>query len=141
MKTVLMARGVRPLRNGKPNAKLYPFFDQLSNLLKQEGYEVIELTKELPLLELKALVKSMFTTICCDSFLSHFCESIGAQAVVIFGPSDPKIFGCKSNINLFKSKAGFRKDQFKVWEDEPCNDSIWVTPEEILTVIKALETH
>src|SRR5690349_8577018 len=100
-KTILISRGVRPLRNGKTNAKTYPYFDELVSLLGD--YEIKEI-ETMPLEQLEPTIKSAETVICVDSFIQHFCWLIGKQAVVIWGKSDPLIFGHKENINILKDR-------------------------------------
>lgn len=134
MKTILIARGVRPLRNGKRSAKDYPYWDELITLLK-DTYEVQEI-KEMPLDELEVFLKSAASVICCDSFCQHFCWSIGKQAIVLWGKSDPEIFGHPEHINLLKSRANLRLDPFRWWEDVNYDASVFVSPG---VIIKALE--
>lgn len=135
MKPILIARGVRPLRNGNRSAKDYPFWDALITLLKNAGHEVIEIT-ELPLDELEAFVKSSLTVICCDSFMQHFCWSVGKQAVVLWGKSDPEIFGHPEHINLLKDKKNLRPDPYRWWEDVPYDPKVFVSPEVVFDFIK-----
>lgn len=47
-----------------------------------------------------ALLRVCKTFISVDTFLGHAGHAVGKKGVVLFGPSDPKIFGHDSNINI-----------------------------------------
>jgi hypothetical protein len=137
-KPILISRGVKPLRPlfvEQTSPKQYPFWDELVLLLGYEGYETRELT-EMPLPELEATIKDALCVICPDSFIQHFCWSVGVKAVVLWGYGDPQIFGHKENINLLKSRAYLRPDQFNIWEGVPCRKDIWVTPGIVIKTIQ-----
>jgi len=132
---ILIARGVKPLRNGNRSAKEYSFWDEL--IASLGDYEVQEIT-EIPLDELEKLIKSSLTIICCDSFVQHFCWYIGKQAIVLWGKSDPFVFGHPENINLFKDRKYLRPDPFRWWEDVPYDPDVFVRPEIIVQEINKL---
>jgi ADP-heptose:LPS heptosyltransferase len=131
---IIISRGVRQLRNGNRSAKDYPYWDKLIELLSKD-YEIIEVVKE-PLDKLEKMLKEAKHVICCDSFLQHFCWSIGVKAIVLWGLGDPLIFGHAENTNLLKGREYIRKDQFNMWEDVPYNAEAFVQPEEVLKHIK-----
>lgn len=131
---VLIARGVRPLRNGNRSAKDYPFWNELIEKLKAY-YEVKEIT-EMPLDDLETFIKSSLTVICCDSFCQHFCWSIGKRALVLWGKSDPEIFGHPENINLLKDKKYLRPDPYRWWEDVPYQPEAFVSHDEVIKSLK-----
>lgn len=135
MSLILLSRGVRPLRNGNRSAKEYPYWDDLANLLIQNGYTVEEV-KEMPLPELKTKIETSLTVIATDSFIQHFCWSIEKKAVVLWGVGDPNIFGHKENINLIKSRNNLRPDQFGMWEHVPYRNDVFVSPEIIVKAIQ-----
>jgi len=127
---VIIAKGVKPLRNGKKSAKEYPYWDELIRLL-EKNYTVKEVVHE-PLDILEQTLKNAHAVICCDSFLQHFCWSIGVKAIVLWGTSDPTVFGHKENINILKHKSYIRKNLFDTWEGEEHNPNAFVTPQEVL---------
>lgn len=135
MSLILISKGVRPLRNGKRSAKEYPYWTELIALLIKEGYEIEEI-KEMPLPELKAKIETGLTVIATDSFIQHFCWSVGKKSVVLWGVGDPNIFGHKENINLIKSRNNLRQDQFNFWEDVPYRPEVFVFPEVVVNSIK-----
>jgi len=127
---VVISRGVRPLRNGNRSAKDYPYWEELISLLK-EKYDVAEVVKE-PLDKLEKMLKEAKHVICCDSFLQHFCWHVGVKAIVLWGTSDPLIFGHAENLNILKDEKYLRKNQFDTWEAEPYNPDAFVKPEEVI---------
>lgn len=130
---VIISRGVKPLMNGNKSAKEYPYWEELIKLL-EKNYVVKEVVQE-PLDKLEQTLKSACAVICCDSFLQHFCWTIGVKAIVLWGTSDPAIFGHKENINLLKHKSYIRQNPFDGWESEPHNPNAFVPPQEILTYL------
>lgn len=127
---VIISKGVKPVRSGNKSAKEYPYWDELVALL-EKNYTVQEVVHE-PFDKLEQLLKSASAVICCDSFLQHFCWTIGVKAIVLWGTSDPSIFGHKENINLLKHRSYIRKNPFDDWESEEHNPKAFVTPQEIL---------
>lgn len=92
----------------------------------------------MPLPELEAFIKGSFTVIATDSFIQHFCWSIGKKAIVLWGVGDPLIFGHKENVNLLKSRDNVRPNQFDTWEDVPYRPEVFVSPEEVLKHVRNL---
>jgi len=135
MKKILLSRGVKPMRDGKRSAKDYPHWAELKGLLISNGYQVDEIT-EMPLDNLKEFIESADTVIAPDSFIQHFCWSIGKQAIVLWGVGDPAIFGHKENINLLKSRNNLREKQFNFWEGQEHKNEVFMTPTEIIKVVK-----
>lgn len=145
---ILISPFSQKLRNGKENPKNYPFWRELIDLLIKEGMEItqigvkgeLELAKDcrfnLPLSELKKLIKKYDTWISVDNFLQHFCWYYGKKGIVLFSQSDPVIFGHPENINLLKSRDYLRKDQFDIWEKAEVNREAFVKPAEVMSYIK-----
>ena len=152
-KTIIIAPWAKSLRNGKENAKNYPFWPELVKLLKQDGFNTIQIgihgetdiganekRLNLSMGKLENLIKENSIVITVDSFIQHFCWYLNKPAIVIWGKSDPEIFGHPENINLLKDRVNLRLDPFRWWEDvEASNDlSIWVDPQTIFSKIKSL---
>lgn len=151
MQTILISPYSKPLRNGKQNPKNYPFWSELVSLLVRDKYKVIQIgvTGEevisqissilfnSSLSQLRDLVNGATTWIAIDNFFPHFatieCKKSG---VVLFGKSDPKIFGHLQNINLLKERKYLRSEQWKWWEEEEYNPEVFVSPQEVYTVVK-----
>ena len=135
----------KKLRNGKNNPKNYPYWKDLIALIDEpiiqvgiDGEEqlVPDFRKNLSLDELAELVKQCRTWISVDSFFQHFCWDLGKPGIVIWGQSDPKIFGHDENINILKDRKYLRKEQFFLWEQAEFRNDCWVSPQEILEKLK-----
>lgn len=131
----------KKLRNGKTNPKNYPFFKQLVELIDEpivqigiEGEEqlVEDFRKNLSLKELGSLVNECRTWISVDSFFQHFCWDLGKPGIVLWGQSDPNIFGHPENINMLKDRKYLREKQFWIWEQCEFRNDCWVSPEEVV---------
>jgi ADP-heptose:LPS heptosyltransferase len=151
-KTILISPWAKALRNGKENAKNYAYWKELVGLLKNSGFHVIQVgvTGErdigahekrlnLNLTQLKELIDSCAAVITVDSFIQHYCWYIGKQAVVLWGVSDPLIFGHPENINLLKSRESLRPDPFRWWEDVEYSNYVWFSPEYVYEEIVKLQ--
>ena len=154
MKRILISPNSRPLRNGKRNAKNYPWWEELIDSLKQTGdYYIIQIgrSEETPLknadeikfdlsfIDLRDLVNTCFLWLSVDNFFPHFCAAYKLiKGIVLWGRSDPGIFGY-DNINLLKDKRNLREKQFEGWEDIAYDENVFVSSNIILKEIKKLE--
>ena len=156
MKTVIFAPYAAKLRNGKMNPKNYPFWEELIGLLKEKGFHIVQIgvkseekingtdsfLRELSFSELEELIcKDETLVFSVDSFLPHFCRTLGRACIVLWGKSDPNIFGYPENINLLKNRSNLRSkhDQWVFWEDVPYDPEVFVKPEEVIKSIKFIE--
>jgi len=127
---VIISPYSRRMRNGNRNPKNYPYFEEVVKQLRKQGVYVIQIgikgEKELganktlfnkPLKELVALLNKCDKWISVDNFFSHLAYLHNKPGVVIFGQSDPEIFGHDFNTNLLKDKKYLRPLQFAPWED------------------------
>jgi hypothetical protein len=143
--TIIISPYAQKLRNGKTNPKNYPYWKELISEIKEpiiqvgvEGEEqlVDDFRKNLLLSELKSLVLNECRTwISVDSFFQHFCWDIKKYGIVIFGQSDPLIFGHPENKNLLKDRKYLRKEQFWLWEQCDYNAEAFVYPKEVLRLL------
>jgi len=141
------AKYLRENKDNKPHPKNYPFWKDLIKLLQADGHSVIQVGvvgeeqlvpdffKNLPIDQLSSLVKMCDTWISVDSFGQHLGWDLGKKGIVLFGQSDPNIFGHPENINLLKDRKYLREKQFFWWEQAQANDDCWVTPEEIMEAV------
>ena len=149
---ILISPWSKPLKNGKENPKNYPWWKELVKLLKIDGFYIIQIgilgekdigadeqRFNLSLEELEILINNCFIVLSVDSFLQHFCWYIKKRGIVIFGKSDPLIFGHESNINLLKDRKYLRKNQFWTWEEETYDPEVFVSPEDIMRAIGVLK--
>ena len=134
----------------KDNPKNYPFWEDVVKLLRSKGYYVIqvgvsgelqiganEVRYDLSLKDLKKLLDEVDTWASVDNFFNHFATYYKKRGVVVFGRSDPKIYGYPVNINLLKDKKFLRTDQFGLWESLDFKQDVFVEP---YMVVSAIET-
>lgn len=142
---ILIAPYSQKLRNGKRNPKEYPYWPELVALLKnhtitQIGVEgeqglVPDFRKGLPYKEIKALINECHIWISVDSFLPHLAQFTNKSGVVLWGPSDPLIYGYPNNNNILKDRACLRPDQFNIWEALEYDPNKFVKAYEVINLI------
>jgi len=133
------------LRTGKLNPKNYPYWKELIALINepivQVGVEdeeqlVEDFRKNLPLDELRQLIQTCRTWIGVDSFFQHLAWDEGKKGIVLWGPSDPIIFGHPENINLLKDRSYLVENQFLWWEATEHQNERFVEPHIVLEYLK-----
>lgn len=148
-KRIIISPYPRRKRDGGITAKFYPYWDGLINILMSKGYSIIQIGTsgeeplvlntrfDLTLLEIKNLILLGDTWISTDSFLPHLVESyhLPRRGTVLWGKSDPKVYGYPSNLNILKSESNLKANQFHWWEEEPIDDSVWYTAEEVYNIM------
>lgn len=142
---IIIQPWAKSLRNGKRNAKNFPHWKKLIAMLPNEhiiqiGLEgeeqlVPDFRKGLSMKELSALVLECDLWISIDSFLQHLAWTLGKPGIVLFGVSDPNIFGHKENINLLKDRKYLRKLQFDMWENVHYDPNVFVKPNIIFDIV------
>ncbi len=152
LKKVIISPFSRPLRNGKkPNPKDYPFWKELIAELRKKKYYVTQVGVpgeelfdvdsvkiSLPLKELEKLIEDCYSWVSVDNFFHHLAVNVGKKGIVLWGQSDPEIFGYKENINLLKDRKYLRKYQADIWERTEFIRESFVTHD---TVIKVIEEN
>ena len=138
---ILIAPYSKPLRTGGNNPKNYPYWKELISQIQEEIIQigtdeeeqlVPEFRKNLPLGDLRYLIGECRTWISVDSFFQHLAWDCGKKGIVLFGPSDPLIFGHPENINLLKDRSYLREKQFWWWEQCEYREEAFVKPAEVL---------
>jgi ADP-heptose:LPS heptosyltransferase len=145
---VIISPWSKALRNGKENPKNYPFWKEVVDGLKEKGIHVIQagVTGEkllgadstafnLSLDDLAELIKSCDAWVSVDNFFQHFCYLLEQPGIVIFGRSDPNIFGHELNDNLLKNRSYLRATQFTFWEDVEFSTECFVEPKVVIEAI------
>ena len=152
---IIISPYAKAMRNGKPHPKDYPYWKELIAMIDEPIIQIgvpgeIPLVPDyrfgLPLSEVAKLVKECKTWISVDSFFQHFCWDLGKKGIVLFGLSNPAIFGHEENINLYATKEigpgrvapYFRANQFLLWEMEEANTAAFVKPEVVLGHLQQL---
>jgi ADP-heptose:LPS heptosyltransferase len=98
----------------------------------EEKQLVEDFRKNLTIPELRTLIGECRTWISVDSFFQHLAWDCGKPGIVIFGQSDPQIFGHPENINILKHRFYLREQQFWWWEQCEYRKDAFVKPEEVL---------
>jgi len=140
---ILISPFSKKLRNGNENPKDYPYWDKLLELIKKHEIKQIGIAGEKilvkdyyqdrPFTEIKQLLDWCDIWISVDNWFPHFVNNYGdKKGIVLWGKSDPKLFGYDNNINLLKGEKNLRKNQFDIWENEVYDENVFVLPEEIL---------
>ena len=138
---IIIAPYAQKLRNGKQNPKNYPYWKELIALINEpivqvgiEGEDqlVSDFRKNLPISELRTLLKECRTWIGVDSFFQHLAWDEGQQGVALWSVSDPLIFGHTENINLLKDRCNLVDNQFLWWEFVEHKSEQFVKPEVVL---------
>jgi len=142
---IIIAPYSKKLRTGKNNPKNYPWWPELINMIEEpivqvgiDGEEplVEDFRKNLSIHELYSLVAECRTWISVDSFFQHLAWDAGKPGIVLFGQSDPLIFGHAENINLLKDRKYLREKQFWWWEQCEYIEDAFVRPEEVIDYLK-----
>ena len=84
---------------------------------------------------LRELLWQCRTWIGVDSFFQHLGWDEGKKGIVLWGPSDPLIFGHPENINLLKARSHLVKNQFLWWEATEYQNDRFVKPKEVLAYL------
>ena len=143
-KTVLISPYSKKLKTSKNNAKNYPYFKELVRLLKDDGIKTIQVGIEgedsigcdedmfdLSIDNLTSLIEESYSWISVDNFFHHLAWTIGKRGNVIFGPSDPSIYGHSENNNILRNKRYMVKNQFDVWENIVFNELAFDEPNKV----------
>lgn len=138
---ILISPYSKKLMNGKQNPKNYPFWEELIAMIDEpivqigvEGEKqlVPDFRKNLSVPQLRELIGQCRIWISCDSFIQHLGWDEGKQGIVLWGPSDPLIYGHPENINLLKDRSYLAKNQFLWWEFTEHSNDRFVKPKEVI---------
>lgn len=88
--------------------------------------------QNLSLDDLKMLLQACRTWIGCDSFFQHLAWSEGKPGIVLWGISDPLIYGHPENVNLLKGREYLAPNQFLWWEAYEFDADRFVKPDVVL---------
>jgi len=138
---IIISPYAKPLPKGGVNPKNYPYWTELLKLIREPVIQVgvdgeqqltQDFRKNLSLSDLAILVSQCRTWISCDSFFQHFCWDLGKPGIVLWGQSDPLIYGHPENINLLKDRSYLYHNQFLSWDLIPMRQDCFVEPERVL---------
>jgi hypothetical protein len=139
----------KKLINGKQNPKNYPYWEELIDLIKKNLNEPIvqvgitgeqqlvgDFRQNLRISELRKLINECRTWVACDSFFQHLCWDEGKEGIVLWGVSDPLIYGHPENINLLADRKYLVENQFLWWEFVEHRNERFVKPKIVLEHLK-----
>lgn len=138
---VIIAPYAKRLISGKRNPKDYPYWDQVVSGIKGpivqvgvDGEEQIveDFRRNLPIADLRKLIRECRTWVSVDSFFQHLAWDEKKPGIVLWGVSDPLIFGHPENVNLLRDRKHLAKNQFLWWEYTEHSDDRFVGPGEVL---------
>lgn len=150
---ILVAPYSAKLPNGNTNPKNYPYWPEFVTMLNKEGYMVVQIgvtgeqriagTSEFfenpSFATVKELVGCCATWVSVDSWLPHFCHAENLKhGVVIFGQSDPRIFGYPENINLLRGRENLRQFQYDSWMAVEYSPQVFVYPDRVIEAVRKL---
>jgi ADP-heptose:LPS heptosyltransferase len=149
---ILVSPWSRKTTEGGPNPKNYPHWDEVVRGLSAAGHPAHQVSTagepavpgcrlrsdDLPLKALANLIRDCAAWVAVDNFFHHLAWSVGRRGVVIFGPSDPEIFGHPENMNLLKSRRFLRARQFGLWSQVAPDPAAFVSPEEVVHAVRLL---
>jgi hypothetical protein len=149
---ILLSLSSRKMRSkDAPNPKNYPYGERLIELLHEKNIDTIQVRTnennilparqvltDLLLPDLQKTILECESFIAVDNFIQHYATYLGKRGVVIFGQSDPLIYGYPQNINLLKDRKYLREDQFGLWESVDFKEDVFVSPEKVVLALSAL---
>ena len=153
MAKILIAPYPAKLFNGNISPKSYPHWPKLVTLLNKEGYEVIQIgitgeeriegvsqfITDFPFSKIRELTESCATWLSVDSWFPHFAHYHHLKrGIVLFGPSDNRIFGYRDNVNLLRGRDFLRPNQFESWTQWAPNPQAFVYAENVIPEVVKL---
>lgn len=142
---IIISPYAKKLTNGKENPKNFPYWKELVAMIDEPIVQIgitgetqicTDFRQNLPLEELKKLLKECRTWISCDSFFQHLGWSENKYGNVIWSISDPLIFGHPENNNLLKDRAFLADNQFLWWEAHEFDANRFLTAEQVFQAIR-----
>ena len=147
---LLISPYAKKLRDGNTNPKNFPFWSEVISSFREKGWVVTQIGvtgedplgatyfhQNVPLSTLRDILKSHTVWASVDNFFHHFAWYHGVPGVVLFGKSDPLIFGHDVNLNYIKDRKNLRSRQFLFWEGEPFDPTVFPEPEEVTLLIES----
>lgn len=136
------------------NPKNFPHWAEVVRGLNLAGYDVIqvglqgeerivgvgEFVAGWSLKKLRPLVEDACTFAAVDSFFPHFVHVECGQkpGVVIWGQSDPALWGHPENINLLRDRKFLRPFQFASWTETHFAPEVFVPADEVVQAVVKL---
>lgn len=148
---IYIAPYAKPLKNGNDNPKNYPYWASVVDGLCEEydmvqlvftGERIIHKTTVFEYTKLTAVEEVLHDCVAwisVDNFLPHMVyNNKGVKGVVIWGKSDPLLFGYPEYVNLLKDRKNLRAKQFYIWDDERYDPNVFVKPAKVVEAVKKI---
>jgi len=146
---ILISPWSRMLRDKSYNPKNFPHWEKVIDDLKDD-YDIIQIgvTGEKKLvpdfrvnLKLKQIGELLsneqcYTWISVDNFLPHLAWHYDKPGIVLWGLSDPNIFGYQKNKNLLKARKYLRENQFMIWDGLTYDPKVFVTADKVIEAVR-----
>ena len=141
---IIISPYAKELPRGGANPKNYVHWPQLIALINQpivqvgvsgETPLVPDFRTNLSLPELSQLILQSHTWISVDSMFQHLCWDLGKPGIVLWGQSNPEIYGHPENVNLLKGREYLFHNQFLSWDLIPQRNDCFVSPEKVVEVL------
>lgn len=137
-----------PQLNGTGSPKSYPFAKALAEIIvprhtliqlggEEDEQLIPDFRKNLSFDEVGELISTCDTAICVDSYLQHHCWYLNKKAIVLWGISDPLIFGHQLHLNLLKDRSFLRPNQFDLYYSNEHRPEAFIGPDEVLKALEA----
>ena len=147
--TVVIAPYSKYMRNNEQNPKNFPHFAKVTGFLASKGLYIVQVgglgevtltdvhktAFGLSMKSIEELVRQSMFFISVDNFLHHLAYHVGKRGIVIWGQSDPSLFGYPFHTNVLKSRDNLRPNQFDMWESVKFNPDTFPTGEEVCNII------
>jgi len=130
------------------NPKNYPWWKELVNLIQnnidskiiQIGIDGEEQLVEdfkigLKYKQIFDLIEQCDFWISVDNFFQHVANHTKKSGVVLWGVSDPNIFGYPNNLNILKDRSFLRSNQFLMYDNCPYNTKVFYEPNIVIDLI------
>jgi mannosyltransferase OCH1-like enzyme/ADP-heptose:LPS heptosyltransferase len=163
---ITLNRGIDKNASFKESTKMWSYknYKKLVELLKNQHKDIllvqlgaslnrcriitgidINLVGKTSLEDIKVLIKNSFLHVDCEGGFAHLRNALKAKhpAIVIFGPTNPELYGYSSNINLYKKDVcpiccdwvieKWQSLCLRGFDEAPCTNSI--TPTEVFEII------
>ncbi len=149
MKRLVLSPYSSKVANPLGNPKNYPRFQDVVTILKNTGIwhitqigtatetaftNVDAMMTNATLDQIEQLIETCDVWLAVDNFLHHMLRN-NSKGVVVWGQSDPNLFGYGNHVNLLKSRSYLRENQFGTWDECQYRTDCWVGPDEVASAV------
>ena len=147
---------ISPYSFNPDHPKSYPFWPELIGMLRSRfpTYKYVQIGRrgelplmnmddywwDLPLAGIQERIMGCRMWLSGDNFLQHMANTlpIRVKGIVLWGVSDPDLFGYEYNLNILRSPRYLRPDQFGIWTGFVKNNDSFDRPEATLEKMNAV---